>query len=394
MPLNGSVLRATCAVVALFASFFASASAPQVPCAPPRTDGDWPVAHPDTAGFDPDALCALIRQAVSGAGNIHGIVVEREGRIVAELYRNGPDRPINVWYGLWNPSSADVSFDATTLHDVRSISKSIVGLLYGIEVGKGKASKPGTPVMDAYPALKVLRDGGRTAITFGHVLTMSSGLDWSEGGRSVWQNDELRLFWKKDLATFVFDRPLSAAPGTKFSYNGGGTAVLADALVRATGMPLAQLARLNLFDPLSITRWEWVADLHGRPLAFAGLRLGARDMLKIGRLMNDRGRWRGRQVIPEDWVAQSMVPRVSTGSRLFALAGESVGYGYQWWLGRVAWRGREVNWASAIGNGGQRIFVVPELSLGVVMTAGEYDSAQIHRTVSRFMSMILQSARE
>ena len=145
---------------------------------------------------------------------------------------------------------------------------------------------------------------------------------------------------------------------------------------------------------LAITHWEWVTDIHGRPLAFAGLRLRSRDMLKIGRLMNDRGRWRDRQVVPEKWVAESMVPQVSTGARLFALASENIGYGYQWWLGRVTWRGREVNWASAIGNGGQRIFVVPELSLGVVITAGDYDSGQIHQTESRLMSAILQSARE
>jgi CubicO group peptidase (beta-lactamase class C family) len=390
--LRRPILIAAAAVFLLMGCANEPSIAASETCVKPEPDTDWPVAGAETVGFDGTALCSLLRQVASSSANIHGIVVERHGQIVAELYRSGPDRPINVLYGLWFASN--VGFDASRLHDVRSVSKSVVGLLFGIEEVKAKAPGLDVPVLRTYPELKDLHDADRMAITFKHVLTMSSGLDWTEWNRGALTSDETRLYWKANQARFVLDRSLAAVPGTEFNYNGGGTTVLADTLVRTTGEPLLQIAREDLFEPLGITSWQWETDLHGRPLAFAGLRLRLRDMLKIGRLMNDHGRWRGRQVAPEKWVAESLRTHVLTGVSLFALTGEDVGYGYQWWTGRSRWRGRELHWASAIGNGGERIFLVPELDLSVAITAGEYGSAQIHQVETRFLSAILDSVRE
>jgi CubicO group peptidase (beta-lactamase class C family) len=370
-----------------------SIAAPE-PCAAPHADLDWPVAAPEAADFDIPALCAALREAAGTAANIHGVLVERRGRLVAEFYRRGTDRPISMLYGLWPPIAGTVDFDAVTLHDVRSVSKSVVGLLFGIEAAKGETPGPGARVLDSYPELKDLRGGGRESIRFEDVLTMSGGLDWAEWGRGVLTSDETRLYWKSEPVRFVFDRAMAAAPGTKFEYNGGGTTVLADTLARSTGKPLLEVARQDLFEPLGITRWEWVADLHGRPLAFSGLRLLPRDMLKIGRMMNDHGRWHGRQVVPESWVAESMRSHIATGVDLFALANERVGYGYQWWTGRAGLQNREVDWAAAIGNGGERILVVPALDLTVVITAGEYGSLQIQRFETRLLAAILMAVRD
>ena len=126
-----------------------------------------------------------------------------------------------------------------------------------------------------------------------------------------------------------------AVLGSVFNYNSGGTAVLADILMRATKMPLRDFARINLFEPLGITDWEWVGDVHGRPLAFTGLRLRPRDMLKIARLVADRGQWQGRQVVPVEWIGASMQPRVSADFG-------GLKYGYQWWMGSVDWQGKKL----------------------------------------------------
>lgn len=361
------------------------------PCATPQADNEWAVSTPSAVGFDAAALCTLLKEAAHSKANIHGFLIERHGRLVAELYRKAPDSPINIFYGIGNPFSSNVSFDAQTLHDARSVSKSVVGLLFGIAIDKGRVSSLDASVLSAYPELAKLRSRQMDSITFRHLLTMSSGLQWDEWGRGAIGSDETPLYWTAQQTRFVLDRPLAALPGLKFNYNGGGTAVLADTLVRLSGKPLIDLVREELFEPLGITHWEWVADVHGRPLAFAGLRLRPRDMLKIGRLVNAKGRWQGRQVVPEEWIVQSIQPHVPTGINLLAIADEAVAYGFQWWTGRIAWQGRELSWAAALGNGGQRIFVVPALDLTVLITAGDYGSPQILHAENDLLLAVLSA---
>jgi CubicO group peptidase (beta-lactamase class C family) len=216
---------------------------------------------------------------------------------------------------------------------------------------------------------------------------MSSGLEWNESITSygTLANDETRLYWDWKPYRYVLSRPIVAKPGTQFNYNGGGTAVLADIVVRVTGTPLRDFARTALFEPLGIREWEWVADPWRRPLAFAGLRMRPRDLAKIGRLMLARGEWQGRQVVPADWVAESLRPHIATG--------DGLGYGYQWWTGAVDWEGKSLAWSAAFGNGGQRLFVVPELDLTVVITAGAYNDPQIRRTVTEIFRQIVAAAR-
>ena len=85
---------------------------------------------------------------------------------------------------------------------------------------------------------------------------------------------------------------------------------------------------------------------------------------------------------------------VATGIELAALAPDGAGYGYQWWTGRLAWRGRDVAWSGAFGNGGQRIFVVPELELGIVTTAGDYGSIETAIAVNRQLAALVATIVE
>jgi CubicO group peptidase (beta-lactamase class C family) len=214
---------------------------------------------------------------------------------------------------------------------------------------------------------------------------MSSGLEWSEGAGLP--NDETRLYWKWSPYQFVLGRPIVAPPGAHFNYNSGGTAVLADILTRATGKPLKDLARESLFEPLGIGDWEWVADLHGRPMAFTGLRMRPRDMAKLGRLVVEHGRWQGKPIVSADWVAESLRPHIATGF-------DGLQYGYQWWAGTVAWQGRSLPWSAAFGNGGQRVFVVPDLDLSVVITAGAYDDIDATRRINALLMDIVATVEQ
>jgi CubicO group peptidase (beta-lactamase class C family) len=90
-------------------------------------------------------------------------------------------------------------------------------------------------------------------------------------------------------------------------------------------------------------------------------------MAKLGRLVLDCGRWNGRQIVPETWIRDSLMPQIGRPDSIYF-------YGYQWWLGRSLVDRREVRWVAAMGRGGQHIFIVPELDLVVVLTAGLYDN--------------------
>jgi len=368
-----------------------SAPAAEAPCAAPVIIGDgWEVSTPDASGFDAATLCATLASVAAGNANIHGVVVERHGRLVAELYRKGPDLSIDFLYGLWHPFAADVEFGPTTLHDLRSISKSVVGLLIGIARRQDKIGSLATPVLDFYPEYASLRSPQRDEVHLEHLLTMSSGLKWDEGALP---NDETRLYWDWTPYRYVLSRPLVAAPGTVFNYNSGGTAVLADILIRTSGKPLKELVRTELFEPLGITDWEWVSDPHGRDLAFTGLRMRPRDLVKIGRMVLDHGQWRGQQIVPAEWIADSLRPHISTGFRSPPTATDEMRYGYQWWTGTADWHGKKLAWSAGFGNGGQRLFVVPELDLTVAITAGDYGSREIGHMANQLLEQVVLSVQ-
>ena len=110
-----------------------------------------------------------------------------------------------------------------------------------------------------------------------------------------------------------------------------------------------------------------------------------RDLAKIGRMVLAHGEWQGRQVVPADWVAESLRPHMA--------AGDGLGYGYQWWTGTIDREGKKLAWSAGFGNGGQRLFVVPELDLTVVITAGAYNDPQIQRAVTEIFRQILAAVR-
>jgi len=326
------------------------------------------------------ALDASSIERAAADADLHSVLVWQEGRMLFELYRRSRDKPVGDWF------EREVAFAADVLHDLRSVSKSVVALLVGQAVGRGEIDVA-TPVLDFYPAFDDLRRDGRDRITVAHLLDMASGLAWSETTASygTMANDETRLGWDPRPARYILDRPLAAMPGTLWNYNGGHTTLLAEILAQRTGRGLLDVARSDLFDPLGISQWEWRSGLHGRPLAYAGLRLTPPDLLRLGRMMLAGGRWQGQQVVPEAWVTATLQPSITVGTG-------PLRYGHHWWAGQVARGGRSLAWTAGLGNGGQRLYVVPELDLAVVFTAGGYNSEQIGRGEAALFRQIAATA--
>ncbi|WLT32001.1 serine hydrolase [Geothrix sp. PMB-07] len=331
---------------------------PRVGPAPAAVADGWSLGSLQQAGLNPAQLTQVANRLFEKRLNVHSLLIERHGCLAAEYYQGGTDKSV---YSLL-PSRH--RFGPRDKQDVRSIGKSITSLLYGLAREQGKVPAVETTVWAAFPEHGNRRTAANQAIRIEDLLNMTSGLQWQEGKPGP--NDELRLFWKSDLVDFVLSHPQAAVPNTCFNYNGGGTALLAELIRRGTGQSLEQYADEMLFRPLQIEDWAWVPDVHGRAMAFNGLRLRPRDLLKVGRLMLNHGAWQGRQLVPQAWIAQSMTPRFDTDVRDYR-------YAYQWWHGTATWHGQRIDWHAGFGNGGQRLYVVPALDLSVVTTAGAYD---------------------
>ena len=329
---------------------------------PAARDDGWPVASVNEDKLiDRAALCRMADRLAANA-DMHAVLVARGGKLVFEWYFRGNDEVPGRFFGH---RVEYVTFDADTLHIMKSASKSVMSLAMGIAIGRGLIPSVNEPIFNFFPELSDLRTPEKDRIQLLHALTMSMGLKWVEATPATgdYNNDEARMHTAWDQCRYVLGLPVTAPAGQEFFYNTGSLALVSAILRKATGRPFDEFVRVNLFEPLGITLVAWdrywsEADAGG------GLHLRPRDMAKIGQLILSGGRWNDRQIVSKAWI------EASTAFKLRATDGLS--YGYLWWLGRTKINEREVDWIGALGRGGQSIRIVPELDLVVVVTAGYY----------------------
>src|SRR5262245_30405759 len=158
----------------------------------------------------------------SGAlAGLHGLVVAYRGRLALERYYPGPD-----W--RWGRSLGAVAFGPETVHDLRSVTKSLVGLLYGIALAAGKVPPLDAVLVDQFPEYPdLVADPARRRLTVGHVLSMTLGLEWNESAPyTSAANSEIAMELAPDRYRFVLERPVVGPPGLRWGYCGGATALL------------------------------------------------------------------------------------------------------------------------------------------------------------------------
>ena len=328
----------------------------------------WEREAPEALGVSNDLGSRLDEGVKSGElDNLHAVFVVRRGKVALERYYRGRDE-------RWGTPLGTVAFSPTTLHDLRSVSKSIVGLLYGIALGEGKVPALDTPVVESFPMYADLaRDKQRRDIRISHVLSMTMGLDWNEDlPYTDPRNSEIAMERSFDRYRYILERPIVSSPGQKWRYCGGATALLSHLISRGTGVPLLEFARTRLFAPMDIDTAEWTPGSNAEAAAASGLRMRAPDLARVGQLMLQQGSWDGRRIISSEWFTACVTPRTT--------AFEGVQYGYQWY---VATR-RDGSLAyMAMGLGGQRLVVVPTLDLAYVIFMGNYrDPEQIKKVLA------------
>lgn len=311
------------------------------------------------AGLDARLINAMIDSIRNGNyTNVHSVLIFRKKKLVYEEYFPGNDEV------RMKGSVGFVDHHRDSLHDIRSISKSVVSAMTMIAIDQGKLSME-QRVFDFFPEFSAMDTGLKRQIKVSHLLNMSSGLYWKENS----YNDSLKKGSKKDVINFILQQKVMSAPGTTFEYNSSSTQLLAFILEKATGTDPVTFANEYLFQPLGIKNYEWTIEENGLMSAWAGLRMRSRDLLKLGMLYLNDGKWNGKQLIPAELISASIKKQITTpyGDSTF-----HVNYGYQFWIYSETLAGRPVTYAQAQGNGGQIIVIDKQNDMVVVLTSGNY----------------------
>jgi CubicO group peptidase (beta-lactamase class C family) len=291
---------------------------------------------------------AIVAKVVDGSyPGVHSVLLYQGGRLVMEEY----------FYG----------YRVDRQQQLRSATKSVVSAVTGLAVDRRRLSVD-TPALARLGLAGYANPDPRKArITVGDFLTMRSGLACNDHssdspGRETVIDDQ------PDWIQAMFDLPQAHDPGTAGFYCSGGVAVVGRVVERSTHSHLPDYAARYLFKPLGIrpTDWTWHYDLTSDDKEYAQVHLRPRDMLKLGILYANDGTWHGRRVLSKAWVEQSLLGRSEV---------DDTEYGYFWWRPWLGVDGTHVYLNAAQGNGGQKIYVLPQYGLVAVFTGGLYNSS-------------------
>jgi CubicO group peptidase (beta-lactamase class C family) len=302
---------------------------------------------------------ALQNGKVSG---LHALLVGRGSDIVFEHYGRGEDE-------VWGRPLGIIDFAPDVLHDVRSVSKSVVGLLYGIALAAGKVPPPEAKLYEQFPEYRDLAvQPGRDRLTIHHALSMTLGLEWDELTLSYDdpRNSEMVMEAAPDRLRFVLERRMVGNPGVRWNYCGGATALLGRLIAKGYGEPLLTCSRRVLFDPLGFGPAEWTVGRDDEARADSGLRLLPRDLLKLGKLVLAGASGKDDQIVSAEWIARITRPVVPIDA--------SRSYGYQWYIGGFPAGSppQPYHWIGGVGWGGQYLLLFPKLDLVVTISCGNY----------------------
>ncbi len=281
---------------------------------------------------------------------------------------------------------------AESLRNTRSVTKTVTGMLLGLAMDR-QLLRIDTPVLPYFPELRPLAyaDPRKDKITVEDFLTMSSLLECDDDNQYSRGNEE-RMYLVEDWSRFVADLPIRGFPewqprpenspyGRAWSYCTAGVTLLGPLLEKVSGQSVQDFAAANLFKPLGIDKVKWQLQPKGSAMTGGGLQLRSIDLMKLGQLYLNGGRWHGKQVIPAEWVKQSIAPH--------AKARDSVDYGYLWWLQTFKVSGRNVKSYGMAGSGGNKVFVLPELDSVVVITTTNFQVRDAHPLSEKLLTNLI-----
>lgn len=296
-----------------------------------------PRSSPEAQGVSSAAILSFIEAADKNINSLHSFMLLRHGHVVAE--------------GWWSP------YDAQSPHAMFSLSKSFTSTAIGLAIAEGRLSVD-DEVLKFFPDDAPAEPGGNLkAMRVRDLLRMNTGHE-TEPPRPQDQS------WKKAF----LNHPVRFKPGTHFLYNTSATYMLAAIVEKATGTSLLDYLRPRLLEPLGIENPTWEKSPEGITVGGYGLSIRTEDIARFGQLYLQKGKWRGKQLIPAAWVEEATSFQTSNGSN--PRSDWEQGYGYQFWRTRNgAYRGD--------GAFGQYCVVLPQQDAVIAITSGLRDMQSV-----------------
>jgi CubicO group peptidase (beta-lactamase class C family) len=312
-----------------------------VVAAAPAARGGAPLPRgtPEAQGVSSRAVLDFV-EAVDRINTLHSFMILRHGHVVAE--------------GWWKPEAADKP------HVLHSLSKSFNSTAVGLAIAEGKLSLD-DPVLKFFPDQAPAEPSENLkAMTVRDLLTMTCGHDTEAKGGAAGPS----------VKTFLA-HPVPHKPGTHFQYNTLGSYTLSAIVTKVTGQTTLEYLKPRLFEPLGIESPRWDSSPEGNSLGGYGLYLRTEDVAKFGQLYLQKGKWSGKQLVPERWVEQATSKQVPNDREGHSKIGIDwvQGYGFQFWrCTHNAFRGDGAN--------GQLCVVIPDKDAVVAITAetGEFQN--------------------
>lgn len=274
--------------------------------------------------------------------DIHSLLVLKNGELEGEFYYNG--------------------FNKDSLNNVKSISKSIIGLLTGIAIKNKLIPSTSTFILPYFeecePKSTLFED--KASIRIENLLQMQSGIEWNNRAPikdEWWFNDSPHCFLLNEF-------PMNTAPGTQFSYNTAAAHLLSGLISRAAGISTEEFANTHLFEPLDIIHYYWEKDANGEVRGNSELYLTPQDLLKFGEMLLNGGIYHGLEIVPESWITMMLTKAYDATSLM--------DYGYLWMTSK---NNQSPFFYFAGGSGGQHLFIIPDKNM-VVVTTGHWNNAR------------------
>lgn len=300
----------------------------------------------ENTGLDKTLLNEMMHKIMDGTyPNVHSVLIIKDGKLVFEEY----------FY----------EHHKNKLHELRSATKSFISALTGIALDKGYLKSKQEKVLSYFPEYTFqYNTEAKRQITIENLLTNQSGLDCDTYNPKSVGNESV-MAYEKDWIQYSLDLPMKDSAGGIGQYCSSNPILLGRIIEKATQMTLPQFAMQTLFKEIGIKHFDW----HFQPDSssaetFCQVHLRSRDMAKFGLLYLNNGLWKGKQVLPKEWVQQSL-------DKHSVVAG--LDYGYLWWTKYLDANGVRYYGKLAQGNGGQKIYLFKELNLVTVITAGHYN---------------------
>lgn len=296
-----------------------------------------PVSTPEAEGVSSKGILKFLDAVDKGKNELHSFVILRHGKIISE--------------GWWSPYRKELK------HVMFSASKSFTSMGVGLAIAENRLKLTDRVVTFFPNSLPDTLSTYMKEMTVQDLLKMSTGMNTDPLFTARGSSD-----WPK---TFM-SSPVENKPGTVFKYNNMATFMLSAIVQKASGEKLVDYLKPRLFDPLGIKNFTWDEAPGGYTFGAIGLRLQSEDMAKFGQMLLQKGKWNGKQIVPQSWVKEAtsfqIISNAPENKTPKHLNDWEQGYGYQFWRSRN-------NTYRADGLGGQFIIVLPDKDAVVVLTS-------------------------